>query len=274
MQPNLLVTIITPVYNGADYLDDLIYSVRDQDYPNVEHIVIDDGSTDNGATIDVLKKYPHLRWWSHQNKGQYATMNDGLQAARGEVVCFISADDLMVAGAVGKAVDVFVSNSEIDVVYGSILYIDKNGRPYPMLDRRAPLWAYPYFANISHSSLYAKKSALFSCGLQFRTDLKYTGDYDWIIRLIEDRMKFVFINAPLSQVRKHEKQSTAKYHAVMKAEQKQVRVEHRVSQLAILFFAGLDAVWNLASLLVVLFKTGPRGLVLTARRWYFKYLRR
>jgi hypothetical protein len=159
----------------------------------------------------------------------------------------------MVAGAVGKAVDVFVSNSEIDVVYGSILYIDKNGRPYPMLDRRAPLWAYPYFANISHSSLYAKKSALFSCGLQFRTDLKYTGDYDWIIRLIEDRMKFVFIKA---------------------AEQKQVRVEHRVSQLAILFFAGLDAVWNLASLLVVLFKTGPRGLVLTARRWYFKYLRR
>ena len=273
MQSNPLITIITPVYNGAEYLDDLIRSVQDQEYPNIEHIVIDDGSDDNDATVGILKKYPHLRWWSRPNKGQYATMNEGLDAARGEIVCFLCADDLMFPGAIAKAVEAFVSRPDVDAVYGSVLYIDKDGKPYPMMDRRAPLWAYPYFTHISHASLYAKKSTLLARGLLFQTDLKYVGDYDWIIRLIKDRLKFVFINAPMSQVRKHEKQSTAKYHAAMKAELKQVRLEHQIDKSAIAFFSGVDAIWNAASLLVALFKTGPRGLVLTVRRWYFKYLR-
>ena len=57
-----LVSIITPVYNGAEYLEELIISVRDhQDYPYIEHIIIDDGSTDDGETVSILKKYPHLR---------------------------------------------------------------------------------------------------------------------------------------------------------------------------------------------------------------------
>ena len=76
--PPPLITIITPVYNGAEYLDELIQSVLRQDYPNIEHLIIDDGSQDGGATVSVLQKYPHLRWWSRENKGQYATMNEGL----------------------------------------------------------------------------------------------------------------------------------------------------------------------------------------------------
>jgi glycosyltransferase involved in cell wall biosynthesis len=273
MQSNPLVTIITPVYNGAEYLDDLICSVRDQGYPNIEHIVIDDGSTDDGATVGILKKYSHLRWWSCTNKGQYATMNEGLQAAQGEIVCFICADDLMIPGAIAKAMNVFVSDPDVDIVYGSVLFIDKDSKPYPLLYRRASLWTYPYFSNISHSSLYVKRSTLLSRDLQFRMDLKYVADYDWIIRLIKERLNFVFINEPLSKVRKHEKQNTARYHAAMMAEQKRVRLEHKVNRFAIMFFAGVDAVWNAASVLVALFKTGPRGLVLTIRRWYFKYLR-
>ncbi|MBE3118290.1 MAG: glycosyltransferase, partial [Candidatus Atribacteria bacterium] len=95
-----LVSIITPVYNGAAFIEELILSVQRQDYPNIEHIIIDDGSRDDGATIAILKRYPHLRWWSRENKGQYATMNEGLEAAKGEFVCFISADDLLTPGAV------------------------------------------------------------------------------------------------------------------------------------------------------------------------------
>src|SRR5574341_2572398 len=86
MQSKPLVTIMTPVYNGAAYLEELIASVRDQDYPYVEHLIIDDGSTDNGVTVEILRKYPHLRWWSRPNQGQYATMNEGLQAAQGELI--------------------------------------------------------------------------------------------------------------------------------------------------------------------------------------------
>src|SRR5438876_704742 len=73
--------------------DELIKSVLEQDYLHIEHIIIDDGSTDDGATVEVLKRYPHLRWWSRENKGQYATLNEGLATARGSVVGIISADD-------------------------------------------------------------------------------------------------------------------------------------------------------------------------------------
>ena len=64
-----LVSIITPVYNGAEYLNEMIQSVQRQDYPNIEHLIIDDGSQDDGATVAILEKYPHLRWWSRENKG-------------------------------------------------------------------------------------------------------------------------------------------------------------------------------------------------------------
>ncbi len=59
-----LVTIITPVYNGAKYIEELILSVKAQDYPYIEHIIIDDGSDDGGATVAILKRHTHLRWWS------------------------------------------------------------------------------------------------------------------------------------------------------------------------------------------------------------------
>ena len=62
------VSIITPAYNGAEYLEELFESVLKQDYPNIEHIIVDDGSQDNGATISILQKYPHLHWRSRPNR--------------------------------------------------------------------------------------------------------------------------------------------------------------------------------------------------------------
>src|SRR5215207_4022064 len=94
MRDNVLVSIITAVRNGAPYLESLIESVLAQDYTNFEHIIIDDGSDDNDATVSILKRYPHIRWWSCENKGQYATQNEGLVAAKGSIVGIISADDV------------------------------------------------------------------------------------------------------------------------------------------------------------------------------------
>ena len=82
------------------------------------------GLTDDGATIAILKRYPHLRWWSRENKGQYATMNEGLEAAKGEFVCFISADDLLAPGAVKIAIKHLMQHPELDGLYGRALIID------------------------------------------------------------------------------------------------------------------------------------------------------
>jgi glycosyltransferase involved in cell wall biosynthesis len=269
-----LVTIMTPVYNGAAYLEELIVSVRDQDYPYVEHLIIDDGSTDNGATLEILRRYPHLRWWSRPNQGQYATMNEGLQAAQGELICFLSVDDLLVPGAITRVVDLYLLHPVVDVVYGKVLFVDRHGAPYPMSFRRTPLWSYPYFAHISHSSLYVRRSILLSHSLLFCGDYQYVADYEWIIRLIENKLEFRFLNEPLSKIRKHDEQLTARFHAVMKTEKDRVLKAHGINRIAIALFTLLDLIISGFSTLFSLRKTGTRGLKLTLQRWYHKYWHR
>lgn len=274
MQPKPLITIMTPVYNGAAFLEELIVSVHDQDYPHVEHLIIDDGSTDNGATLEILRKYPHIRWWSRPNQGQYATMNEGLQAAYGELICFLSVDDMLEPGAIAKVVDLYLSQSAVDVIYGKVLFVDRHGQPYPMSFRRTPLWSYPYFAHISHSSLYVRRAALISRGILFCTDYKYVADYEWIIRLIENRLKFCFLDESLSKIRKHDEQLTAKFHAVMKTEKDRVLKDHGIHPVAVSLFALLDLILSGFATLISLRKTGLRGLKLTLQRWHHKYWRR
>ncbi len=216
-----LVTIITPVHNGAAFLDDLIISVRDQDYPSVEHIVIDDGSNDDGAVVDVLKNHPHLQWWSRENRGQYATMNEGLEVSRGQYICFISADDFMVKSAVRRAMDWLSIHPEFDGVYGLTSYVSENGEPYPLRKpfRRAPLQYYPYFTQLQHSSLYISRQTLLQKKLMFDPDLRFVGDYDWILRMLKAGIHIGFIDSFLSTLRVHENQMSSLHRALMTKEQ-------------------------------------------------------
>jgi len=266
-----LVSIITPVYNGADYLEKLIESVRDQDYPNVEHIVIDDGSTDDGATIAILKCYPHLRWWNRENKGQYATMNEGLEAARGEYVCFVCADDIISPGAVTSATEFLGKNEYFDGVFGITNYIDPNGSIYPYLVpfRTAPIWFYPYFAHISHCSLYIKRSSLQLHGLTFNPSLRYTGDYEWMIRIYRSRLRIGVIHRELSRVRIHADQVSQKHLNDSSVEKKKVIAVHRISKLLYSFlwtiYLARVKIWRVD---LILRDEGIRGIIRRLVRRY------
>ncbi len=199
-----LVSIITPVFNGAKYLDELIQSVQKQNYPNLEHIIIDDGSTDDGATIAILRKYPQLKWWSRENQGQYATMNEGLEAAQGQYVCFISADDVLMSEAVQSVLKIFQNNPECDGVSGLTRFITWNGLDYPIKYpfQTAPIRFYAYFSHISHCSLYLHRKRLIENNLLFDPSLRYVGDYDWLLKFLPSSvfsrpkyfyLRFVFI---------------------------------------------------------------------------------
>ena len=97
-----LVSIVTPTFNSARYLEELLQSVEGQDYPQIEHIVIDDDSRDEGAAVDLLRRHPNVKWCSRENRGQYSTLDEGFRAATGEFVTTISEDDRYVdPGAVG-----------------------------------------------------------------------------------------------------------------------------------------------------------------------------
>lgn len=88
-------SVITPVYNGSAFLEELILNVQKQDYiGDIEHIIINDGSTDDGATQNIIDKYPHLVTRSRSNFGQYASINEAIKLATGDFLVIISADDL------------------------------------------------------------------------------------------------------------------------------------------------------------------------------------
>ena len=273
MQFPPLVSIITPVYNGAAYLDELIVSVRDQDYPSIEHIIIDDGSNDNGATIAVLKKYPHLRWWSRENLGQYATMNEGLDAAKGEVVCFISADDILANGAIRSAMEFIKAHSDYDGVYGFTAFMREDGRPYlPFTPfRRSSLKFYAYLWHMSHCSLYLKRDVLEKKKLYFDAALRYAGDYDWIIRLINNGVKIELLPQTLSWIRIHEAQTSVKQRSKARLEQESIAQKNGINPL-LYFFTIIATTWlfNFYKFFFTIKQTGLKGGGRLVNNWLRK----
>ena len=118
------VSIITPSYNQALFLERTIRSVLAQDYPNIEYIIIDGGSSDGSR--EIIEKYAdRLAYWqSQKDKGQTDAINQGFARASGEILVWLNSDDVLYPGAVGAAVSYLQKHPEIGMVYGDCDWIN------------------------------------------------------------------------------------------------------------------------------------------------------
>lgn len=123
-----LVTIVTPSYNQASFLARTMESVFAQDYPNIEYIVIDGGSTD--GSVELLEKHAdRLAYWaSEPDSGQTEAINKGFARANGDILAWINSDDTYQPGAVAEAVAYLVAHPEVGMVYGDAHFIDEQDR--------------------------------------------------------------------------------------------------------------------------------------------------
>lgn len=118
-----LVTVITPTYNRADYVAETVESVLAQNYPNIEFIVLDDGSKDK--TLEILSKYKDkIILEAHPNMGENPTVNKGFEMAKGEYICVVNSDDPLLPGAITRLVEALMTEPEALAAYPDWLEID------------------------------------------------------------------------------------------------------------------------------------------------------
>ncbi|HEX5274856.1 MAG TPA: glycosyltransferase family 2 protein [Candidatus Rubrimentiphilum sp.] len=178
-----LVSIVTPSFNSAPFLRECIESVLAQEYPHIEYVVMDGGSTDE--TPAILERYRDriARVHSAPDFGQAEAINRGLAEAQGEIVAFLNADDAYLPGAVGQAVRAFAAHPGAAVVYGNAYHVAAGGEvvaAYPTQDfDRAALARTCY---ICQPAAFVRRQAFERVGAM-NPSLHYVLDYDLWLRL-------------------------------------------------------------------------------------------
>ncbi|KDA53095.1 hypothetical protein EG19_07775 [Thermoanaerobaculum aquaticum] len=188
-----VVSVVTPSLNSGQFIQEAIDSVLGQDYPHIDYLVVDGGSTDK--TLSFLKKRtPYVRWVSEPDRGQAAAINKGWRMAEGEIIAWLNADDLYRPGAIREAVSFLQSRPEVDMVYGNCDFIDISGNiigSYPARpwDHAELLLRAENF--VPQPSVFLRRRVLESVGF-LNENLHYAMDFEFWLRLgLEHRVAYV-----------------------------------------------------------------------------------
>ena len=217
-----LVTIVTPSLNQGAYLEETIKSVLEQDYEDIEYMVMDGGSTDN--SVEIIRRYENrLAYWeSGPDAGQTDAIMRGFHRARGDILAWLNSDDYYLPGTVSAVVGTFLRKRKAVAVYGDCQFLFPDGRvkvkPKIGFDYRICLHSY---CMVPQPSMFFLRSAYEAVGGLDRK-LSYAMDYDLVLRLAK-LGRIEQIKTTLSTYRLHANSKTVAERTKFKPEWRKVR---------------------------------------------------
>jgi glycosyltransferase involved in cell wall biosynthesis len=201
-----LVSIITPSYNQASYLEQTMRSVLGQGYADIEYIVIDGASTD--GSVDIIKKYAgRLAYWvSEKDRGQAEAINKGFARAHGAIVAWLNSDDYYLPGVVAAAVKAFDEHPEAVLVYADMLAVDEHGQTTNTLKyQQLTLEDLLCFQIIGQPAVFMRRSAL-----------EASGGLDLTFHFLLDHLLWIRVAQQGKLIHVNQTWAAARYHAEAK----------------------------------------------------------
>ncbi len=203
------ISIVTPTFNQAAFIEEALLSVKDQHYENVEHIVIDGASTD--GTVEILQRYrsqpgwEHLSWISEPDRGQSDALNKGFQRVTGDIIGWLNSDDRYRSHCFTEVVKAFNKNLQSDVVFGDYTMMDEAGRFLRVrreIEFSRFLLSYLHILYIPTTSSFFRRR-IFDEGNWCDVSLDNTMDYEYYLRLAQKGYRFQHVPELWADLRLH-----------------------------------------------------------------------
>ena len=208
------ISVVTPSFNSAKYITDCIQSVLDQNYPNFEHIVIDGGSSD--GTIEILKKYPHLKWISEPDEGQSDALNKGFCMVTGDVIGWLNADDYYLENVFYKIAKIFEKKDLYAAVYSNY-YIQKphDNKLYKKYSHPPVKFLALFHCYIPSTTFFFRREII-EKEIKIQKNLHIAMDKDFFANIIYNGYKVKYVNDFFAVFRWHDENKSLNTPATQK----------------------------------------------------------
>jgi glycosyltransferase involved in cell wall biosynthesis len=220
------ITVVTPSFNQAMFLEQTIRSVLSQSYPNLEYIIMDGGSTD--GSVEIIQKYETqiAYWTSGKDTGASDAIAKGFERATGTILAYLNSDDVYLPGAL-QAVAAAMSNPQVDVVYGNLNWIDSKGGILGE-QRQTPFTKLGYLfggSTLQQPATFWKRDLYLKCG-GMTPSFRFAFDTDLFFRFALNGAQFKHLNQFLAAFRIHSESKSSNDLEICSRELAQLRQQY------------------------------------------------
>jgi glycosyltransferase involved in cell wall biosynthesis len=219
------ISIVTPSYNQGCFIEDAVLSVFNQNYPNFEHIIIDNCSTD--GTIEILRKYHHLKWFSEKDYGQSDAINKGFKLATGEIIAWLNADDYYLSGAFDKIVRYWEIHPYTDIIYGDCCFVNAEGKFLRgKFEIAFDLGMLIYYGCYIPSTATFFRRSIIDEEIFLNTEYHICMDMEYFVRMGSQGKRFSHIPEYLACFRRHESNISNLHSERLRIERRQIQKKY------------------------------------------------